>query len=165
MAAAWNRNAADDGASNLWLCSSSSLRVALVVPRRRAGRRRRKCKHDGRNNGYDCFHTSALHELWWIVRLRSGLVEYDVNLRRSDRVGPRANRRNAAPECPLWARSRHLHGKTQCPLYSNSDRESGLSRKVMSALALKADMFRRSRVQAGKSHDPETRCGSAAQKR
>ena len=56
MAAAWNRYAADDGASNLWLCSSGSLRVTLVVPRRRAGRRHRKCKRNSRNNGYDCFH-------------------------------------------------------------------------------------------------------------
>src|SRR5262245_6810935 len=105
MAAAWNRNTADDGASNLWLCSSSGLRVTLLVLRLRAGRYQRKCKHDRRNNGYDCFHASALHELWRIVRWRSGLVEHDVNLRRSNRVGPRAYRRNPAPECPLWVAS------------------------------------------------------------
>ena len=60
MAAAWNGYAADDGASNLWLCSSGSLRVTLVVHRRRAGRYQRKCKHSGRNNGYDCFHRDPL---------------------------------------------------------------------------------------------------------
>jgi hypothetical protein len=60
MAAARNRHAADDGASNLWLCSSGSLRVTLVVRRRRAGRHQRKCKHNGRNNGYDCFHRDPL---------------------------------------------------------------------------------------------------------
>src|SRR3974390_2590713 len=54
MAAALNRNAADDGASNLWLCSGGSLRVTLV--RRRAGGHQRKYKHNGRNNGDDCFH-------------------------------------------------------------------------------------------------------------
>src|SRR4029078_7216729 len=59
MAAAWNRYAAHNGASNLWLCSSGSPRVTLVVPRRRAGRYQRECKHNGRNNGYDCFHASA----------------------------------------------------------------------------------------------------------
>src|SRR5262245_17829583 len=56
MAAASNGYAADDGASNLWLCSSGSLRVTFVVPRRRAGRHQRECKHNGRDNGYDCFH-------------------------------------------------------------------------------------------------------------
>src|SRR5262249_6607669 len=56
MAAARNGHAADDGASNLWLCSSGSLRVTFVVRRRRAGRHQRECKHNGRNNGYDCFH-------------------------------------------------------------------------------------------------------------
>ena len=117
MAAAWNRNTADDGASNLWLCSSGGLRVTLLVLRLRAGRYQRKCKHDGRNNGYDCFHASALHELWRIVRWRSGLVEHDVDLRRSNRVGPRANRRNAAPECPLWVISRHVQYNSACPLY------------------------------------------------
>src|SRR5262249_3357166 len=55
MAAAWNGHAADDGASILWLCSSGSLRVTAVVPRRRAGRHQ-QCKHNGRNNGCDCFH-------------------------------------------------------------------------------------------------------------
>src|SRR5262245_44749495 len=60
MTAAWNRYAADDSASNLWLCSSGSLRVTLVVPRRRAGGHQRKCKHNGRNNGYDCFHRDPL---------------------------------------------------------------------------------------------------------
>ena len=117
MAAAWNPNTADDGASNLWLCSSGGLRVTLLVLRLRAGRYQRKCKHDGRNNGYDCFHASALHELWRIVRWRSGLFEHDVDLRRSNRVGPRANRRNAAPECPLWVKSGHLQRKHACPLY------------------------------------------------
>ena len=63
MAAAWNRHAAHDGASNLWLCSSGSLRVALMVFRRRAGRHQRNCNHNGRNNGYDYFHASILHEL------------------------------------------------------------------------------------------------------
>src|SRR5262245_41383675 len=67
MAAARNRRAANDGASNLCLlCSSGSLRVALVVLRRCAGRHPRECKHNGRNK-YECFHASALHELWWIV--------------------------------------------------------------------------------------------------
>jgi len=33
MAAAWNGHAADDGASNLWLCSSGSLCVTFVVVR------------------------------------------------------------------------------------------------------------------------------------
>ena len=56
MAAARNRDATDDGASNLRLCRSSSLRVTLMVRRRRAGGHRRKCKHSGRSNGYDCFH-------------------------------------------------------------------------------------------------------------
>jgi len=56
MTAAWNRYAADDGASNLWLCSS----LTLLVLRRRAGRYRRECKHNGRNNGYDCFHRDPL---------------------------------------------------------------------------------------------------------
>jgi hypothetical protein len=118
MAATWNRYAADDGASNLWLCSSGSLRVTLVVPRRRAGRHRRKCKHNGRNNGYDCFHASAPRALvdCTVAVSADGLVEHDANLRRSDRVGPRANRRNAAPECPLWVKSRHVQCKTPCPL-------------------------------------------------
>jgi hypothetical protein len=68
MAAAGNRHAADDGASNLWLCSSGSLRVTLLVLRSRAGRYQRECKHNGRNTGYDCFHRDPLttHE-----RLRS----------------------------------------------------------------------------------------------
>src|SRR4029453_4128096 len=35
LAAAWNGHAADDGASNLWLCSSGSLCVTFVVPRHR----------------------------------------------------------------------------------------------------------------------------------
>jgi hypothetical protein len=56
MAAAWNWYAADDGASNLWLCSSGSLRVTLLVLGRRAGRYQRECKHNGRNNKYDYFH-------------------------------------------------------------------------------------------------------------
>jgi hypothetical protein len=60
MAAARNRHAADDGASNLWLCSSGGLRVTLVVGRRCAGRHQRKCKHNGRNNGSDCFHRNPL---------------------------------------------------------------------------------------------------------
>jgi hypothetical protein len=56
MAAAWNGYAADDGASNLWLLrSSGSLRLTLVLSRR-AGGHQRKCKHNGRNDGYDCFH-------------------------------------------------------------------------------------------------------------
>jgi len=56
MAAARNRHAANDGASNLRLCGSGSLRVMLAVRRFRAGRHQRKCKHNGRNKGYDCFH-------------------------------------------------------------------------------------------------------------
>jgi len=56
MAAAWNGDAADDGASNLWLCSSGSLRVTFVLLRRRASGDQRECKHNGCNNGYDCFH-------------------------------------------------------------------------------------------------------------
>jgi hypothetical protein len=56
MAAASNGYAADDGASNLWLGNSGSLRVTFVVPRRRAGWHQRECKHNGRNNGYDYFH-------------------------------------------------------------------------------------------------------------
>src|SRR5262249_10818135 len=49
--------AADDGASNLCLlCSSGSLRLALVVLRRGAGRHPRECKHNGRDNEYECFH-------------------------------------------------------------------------------------------------------------
>ena len=126
MAAAWNRNTADDGASNLWLCSSGGLRVTLLVLRLRAGRYQRKCKHDGRNNGYDCFHASALHELWRIVRWRSGLVEHDVDLRRSNRVGPRANRRNAAPECPLWVKSGHVQCTRRCLLCANSGHSTRL---------------------------------------
>src|SRR5262249_28974833 len=55
MAAAWNGNAADHGTSNLWLRSGGSLRVTLLLGRR-AGRYHRECKHNGRNNGYDCFH-------------------------------------------------------------------------------------------------------------
>jgi hypothetical protein len=114
MAATWNRYAADDGASNLRLCSSGSLRVTLVMPRRRAGRHRRKRKHNGRNNGYDCFHASAPRALvdCTVAVSADGLVEHDVNLRRSDRVGPRANRRNAAPECPLWVKSGHVQRKS-----------------------------------------------------
>ena len=60
MATALNRDAADDGASNLWLCSGGSLRVTLVVHRRRAGQRQRKCEHNGRNNVYNCFHRDPL---------------------------------------------------------------------------------------------------------
>ena len=127
MAAAWNRYAAYDGASNLWLCSSGSLRVTLVVPRRRAGRRQRKCKHNGRNNGYDCFHASALHELWRIVRWRSGLVEHDVNLRRSDRVGPRANRLNAVPECPLGSKADMCSAKRYVRFTPKADMCSALA--------------------------------------
>src|SRR5262249_41014157 len=103
MAAAWNRHAADDGASNLWLCSSGSLHVTLLVARRRAGRHQLKSKASGHTNGYDGFHSSAP---WAVVDCTvalsaDGLVEHDGNLRRSDRVGPRANRRNAERECPL----------------------------------------------------------------
>src|SRR5262245_37118196 len=56
MTATSNGYAADDGASNLWLCSSGSFRVTVVSARRRAGRHQRECKHNGRDNGYDCFH-------------------------------------------------------------------------------------------------------------
>jgi hypothetical protein len=55
MATAWNGHAADDGASNLLLWSGGSLRVALVLGRR-ASWNHRNCKHNGRNNGRDCFH-------------------------------------------------------------------------------------------------------------
>src|SRR5262249_13766485 len=55
MAAAWNGNAADDGTSNLWLRSGGGLRVRFLFGRR-TGRYHRECKHNGRNNGYDCFH-------------------------------------------------------------------------------------------------------------
>src|SRR5215468_5938715 len=55
MAAAWNGHAADDGASNLWLCSSSTLRVTFVVRSCRAGRHQLECKHNGRRgDGYGC---------------------------------------------------------------------------------------------------------------
>ena len=60
VAAARNRHAADDGASNLWLCSTGSLRVTLLVRGRRAGRHQRKRKHNGRTNGYDCFQRDPL---------------------------------------------------------------------------------------------------------
>ena len=60
MAAAWNGYAADDGASDLWLLrSSGSLRVTFMVLRRRAGGHQRECKHNGGNNGYDCFHRES----------------------------------------------------------------------------------------------------------
>ena len=55
MAPAWNRHAADHGASNLLLWCSGSLRMTLVL-RRRAGGHHCKCKHNGRNNINDCFH-------------------------------------------------------------------------------------------------------------
>jgi len=54
MAAAWHRQAADHGASNLLLWSSVRLRVALVLSCC-VGRHKCKCKHNG-NDGYDCFH-------------------------------------------------------------------------------------------------------------
>jgi len=65
MAAAWNGYAADDGAGNLWLCSCGSVRVTLRMPRRRVGGHQRKCKHNGRNNGYDCFHRDTLCIQFW----------------------------------------------------------------------------------------------------
>ena len=55
MAATWNRHAADDGASNLLLRSSDSMRMTFVL-RCGASGDQCKCKHNGRNNGYDCFH-------------------------------------------------------------------------------------------------------------
>ena len=59
MAPAWNWYAADDGASNLLLWCSGSLRMTLVL-RRRAGGHHCKCKHNGRNNRNDCFHRGSL---------------------------------------------------------------------------------------------------------
>jgi hypothetical protein len=45
-----------------------------------------------------------------------------------------------ASKCPLWVKSRHMRRNKACPLYPNSDRESGLPHTVMSALPLKADV-------------------------
>ena len=55
MAPAWNRHAADHGASNLLLWSSGSLSMRLVL-RRCAGRRHCERKEGSPNNRYDCFH-------------------------------------------------------------------------------------------------------------
>jgi len=55
MAAAWNGHAADDGASNLLLLSSGSLRMMFVLGCRASGDHC-KCKHNGGNHGYVCFH-------------------------------------------------------------------------------------------------------------
>ena len=99
--------------------SALGQKRTFAVHQRRAGRHQRKCKHNGRNNGYDCFHASAPRALvdCTVAVSADGLVEHDVYLRRSDRVGPRTNRRNAAPECPLWVKSRHVQCTKPCPLY------------------------------------------------
>jgi hypothetical protein len=108
MATARNRHAADDGASNLWLCRSGSLRLTLVVRRRRAGWRQRKCKYNGRNNGYDCFHRDPL--------------SISARQRRQRRYGSEpplevTNRSFVIGRCPLWVTSGHLQCKRACPLY------------------------------------------------
>ena len=36
--------------------------------------------------------------------------------------------------CPLWVKSRHVRRKKRCALYPNSDRESEIPQKAMSAL-------------------------------
>ena len=56
MATAGNRHAADDRASNLWLCGGCSLRMTLVLRGLGAGRHQRKCEHNSRNNRYARFH-------------------------------------------------------------------------------------------------------------
>src|SRR5262249_36653410 len=54
MAAAWNGHAADDGASNLWRCSSGGLRVTAVVARGRGGPHQHG-KDKRRNKRGGCF--------------------------------------------------------------------------------------------------------------
>jgi hypothetical protein len=44
------------------------------------------------------------------------------------------------PQCPLWVKSRHVQRKSDVRFTPNSDRESGLPHKVISALPPKADM-------------------------
>jgi hypothetical protein len=41
---------------------------------------------------------------------------------------------------PLWVKSGHAHCTNECPLSPNSDRESEILQKAMSALTPKADM-------------------------
>src|SRR5262249_46322870 len=121
MAAAWNGHAADDGASNLWRCSSGGLRVTAVVPRRRAGRHQ-QCKHNGRNNGCDCFHrdphcmampaTSLLSDKFppaqWVQCILYSYRELSfANMEATKFICWR----------PLWVKSRHSRRKKSCPLY------------------------------------------------
>src|SRR5262245_18921789 len=47
---------------------------------------------------------------------------------------------NLGGACPLWVTSGHMRRKSPCRFTPNSDRESGLPAKVMSALPPKADM-------------------------
>jgi len=72
--------------------------------------------------------------------------------RRSDNYSDEISTAHVAvprpARCHLWlqhstsalVKSRHMRCNKPCPLYPNSDRESGLSRKAMSALPPKADV-------------------------
>src|SRR5262245_23674075 len=59
---------------------------------------------------------------------------------RDDETKPAVLDLVPASKCPLWVISRHMQRNRRCPLYPNSDRESGLPAKVMSALPPRADM-------------------------
>jgi hypothetical protein len=54
---------------------------------------------------------------------------------RGNRVG-----RWSRVKMSAWIKSRHMRRKNACPLYPNSDRESEIPQKVMSALPPKTDM-------------------------
>jgi hypothetical protein len=79
-----------------------------VVRRRRAGRRQRKCKHNGRNNGYDCFHRDPL-----------SISARQCHQRRYGSEPPLevTNRSFVIGRCRLWVISRHSHRKKPSPLY------------------------------------------------
>ena len=128
MAAAWNRDAADDGASNLWLRSSGSLRVTLVVHRRGAGRYQRKCKHSGRNNGYDCFHRDPLKISARLAQVPFG--SHDTNDPR------KASFRATHDQQSSFSSTHALMGNTVRFGYNRTF----LGVSVMSALPLKADI-------------------------
>ena len=140
MAAARNRHAADNGASNLRLCSSGgNLRVTLVVRRRGTGRHRRKCKHNGRNNGYDCLHGDLLttHE-----RLRSAFrpnrpaIELFLNSRSS--LTDAAYRLNG-PSSLEW-KQRHKHPPSAMKAYSFESDDRYSKRKWFAAFAALSDV-------------------------
>ena len=100
MAPAWNRHAADHGASNLLLWSSGSLVLRLVL-RRCAGRRHCERKEGSRNNRYDCFHCGC--SLRSFSRSRFSAREASF---RHCCATIKSSRRSDGGIC--WARSSHF---------------------------------------------------------